>query len=1104
MYPTVIKNNTLQKRIICILFSIVFLNFLHAQKMHLYGDSLQKLWPVFPKLVLNQGANSFITVKPSDGTLKSISTIVKVDTSGKTIWTAYPTNYVAEGIEAGDLTFEQIMADRDSNLYTRLGYTKIAKIRGDNGMVDWIVPLQPLIGTVASMTDYDGESILFLSSKSIDGVVRLQRYKKLNGQNLGYIDLSCPSTGLLGLHTTSNGNIYLVSKDSCYKYTGYNNPVPEWKAKICSNTDKFKSIQRIYEEGNNLIVFGNKEEGFHNGMISCLELQTGYLKWFSKNGGPYDFSLGDFKIKNGFLYTSWKHLYIGSITERCFINKINMTTGEKMWEFNHSFRTQYVILNKAEAMVSLNIDDNEILYLAGYGLPDNETVSRWTFMKIRGSDGTILKKGFIPNSYTDFDYPSGISAKLIGSKLYSTGIMNGYMGAFSSIDTATLTETKTQLYVPTIQYTSSIIGIQNLSTNKKIILKKIGKSLKIEVADLYLNKIWEKTIGDTTYPYQGIDMLGVNSVSKTIFTPYRKYLWASSSNFYYTPTISDSFYLTVFDSIGNIGASYKQKDEPYQNPYQFFQDSVNRTWFGKRVGNEVYASPVPSLNYSIGGRNNPKPYNLIKPATFFPYSKDTILFFIEPQSGFSLKPALMKSSPPYHYGNTRFWYWPSLSIKWFNSVERETKDVFYVAAKDSSLNDLVFKYRLSDSTILWSKKFDSTIVTLKGYVLNGSYYALSRQKNITLVRKFDGTNGNILWTHSVYIPPGHTFKAEDFAISLQRQKITITGFLVDTLLKEFSKVHFLSLDTSGNVILSQIMEGNGGWQNKGLSVLIGQDGQTLISGQITNNVKGYSGFIYEVDSSSLTINIPKPLVKNILPNICSNSVEKKGKLQNPPQHPYVISIIMNNNLTLPFNWSDSSFSYPVTTIGNNSISVSYIYNTSSSIKDTSFFVTATPLPGNSPIINANQLSAVANGDSYQWFRNNVVITGEINKFLNISQSGDYSYTYTVNGCVSAISPPTNVILTSIVDRFNNNAIISIFPNPTSGFLSIKNLNSTHQYRIQIFDMFGKEIINFKAQPERGIVETHLSNINAGVYILRLWDSTNKTVLGNQQITIINK
>ncbi len=1092
----------MKTRITCLLFFILFFNFLYAQKMHLFSDTLQKLWPAFPKLVLNQGINSYISVKPTDGTLRTISAIVKVDTSGKTLWTAYPTNYVDAGIEAGDLSFEQIMLGRDSNLYCRIGYNKIAKIRGNNGITDWIVPLQPLVGTVADMVDYDPESILFVSAKSNDTIVRLQRYKKLNGQNLGYLDISCPGMGFLGIHIASNGNIYLVNKDSCYKYTGYNNPTLEWKVKTCTNTDKFMSIQRVYQEGNNLIIFGNKESGFHNGMISCIDFPTGTLKWFSKNGGSYDFSLGDFKIKNGFLYATWRHLYVGSISERCFINKINMNTGEKMWEFNHAFRTQTVILNKAEAMVSLDIDDHEVLYLAGYGLPDNETISRWSFMKVRGADGAILKKGFIPGSYTDFDNPLGISAKIVGNKFYSTGLMPSYMGAYSSADTSDLTPGKSQLYVPTIQYTSSVTGIKNVSTNKKIILKKIGKSLKIELTDLYLNKIWEKNIGDTTYPYHAVDMIGVNDNSKAIFTTYRKHLWASSGNFYFPKNSSDSFYLTIFDSIGNVMNSYKQKDDPYQNPYQFFQDSVNRTWFAKRVGNEVFANNAPSPVYGIGGRNNPRPYTLIKPTTFFPYTKDTILFFIEPQSGFSTKPALMKSSQPYHYGNTRFWYWPSLSIKWFNSVERESKDVFYIAAKDSSLKDLIFKYNLSDSTLVWSKKFDSTIVTLKGYALKGSYYSLSIQANKTFIRKFDGSNGNVLWTHFIPIPPGHTFKAEDFGMSLQRQKLTITGYITDTLLNSFSKIYILTLDTSGTEIATHLMGGYAAWQNKGLSVLIGQDGQTLVSGQITDSTFGYAGFIFEVDSSSLTLTIPTPQIKDILPAVCSNPVEKKGKLINPLLSPYVTTIVMNNNLTLPFNWSDSSFRYPITTNGYNTIRVSYIYNTSVSFKDTSFVVTATPLSGNTPVINGNQLSAPANGDSYQWFLNSITIAGETNKTISVLQSGAYSYTYAVNGCVSSISPTTNVTLTSIADPFNNNAIITIFPNPTFGPVSLKNLNSSHQYEVQIFDTFGKQVINTITLPKRSIAEFDLQNLVPGTYILRLWDRTKNVLLGNQRITLI--
>ena len=184
-------------------------------------------------------------------------------------------------------------------------------------------------------------------------------------------------------------------------------------------------------------------------------------------------------------------MYVGSIPEKCFISKINISTGVKTWEFNHAFRTQAVSVSKAEAMVSMDIDDNETVFLTGYGLPDNHTAVSWGFMKIRGSDGAVLKRSFVPASDISQDFPGGFTARLISDKIYTTGIMPGNV-AGGSVDTLDLVPRNTNLYTSSIQYTSSVAGIGNISADKKIIVKKVGKSLKVEMVDPWLTKIWDK------------------------------------------------------------------------------------------------------------------------------------------------------------------------------------------------------------------------------------------------------------------------------------------------------------------------------------------------------------------------------------------------------------------------------------------------------------------------------------------------------------------------------------------------------------------------------------------------------------------------------------
>src|SRR5215470_14678720 len=112
----------------------------HAQQMHLFGDSLLKLKAAIPGQVINQGIYSYIANASTDGSTSSISALIKVDTSGRTIWTSYPTNFIASWLEPVNVAFGQFILGSDNNLYSLFNNGKLGKIRSTNGSIDWMVP----------------------------------------------------------------------------------------------------------------------------------------------------------------------------------------------------------------------------------------------------------------------------------------------------------------------------------------------------------------------------------------------------------------------------------------------------------------------------------------------------------------------------------------------------------------------------------------------------------------------------------------------------------------------------------------------------------------------------------------------------------------------------------------------------------------------------------------------------------------------------------------------------------------------------------------------------------------------------------------------------
>jgi len=1091
--------------------------FARAQSIRYYSDTLIRMHgggaPGAQGYggIIHDGINAYIQGSSTvNGTNNPFSTILKVDTSGNTIWTSSPVNYFAEGNIPVETFFYQFIFGIDRNLYAILynntNIYKLAKIRESNGSVDWIVnlPFNPGSG-LYYIHDYDNNSVVLSQRTATPDTIKLSRYDKATGKSLGVVSIFCPSpvfSSFNQVYIHSSGNIYAVSIDSCYKFNSFTNPTLAWKNRMFPSPVNFERVGKIIVEANNLLVFGQEGTpiGSDNGLLSCMNANTGFVKWVHHNSGPQEMNYGDHKIKNGFLYTTWHHASIGSTTNRCYINKIDTSNGNTTWEFNHPFGAPGFITPAPETMMSIEIDNNETIYLTGYGLPQGYPNSAWGFMKIRGSDGTVLLRTYIPGSDLAISQQEGYRLRLFGNKLYLNGKMT-WKEATGRMDTATMTHENIKIDSAAIQRVSTVVGMANFSVNKKIIVKRIGKSLTVEMQGPFQNKLWEKPLGDTLKRYEGFDRISVNDFTKRIFITYRRYVHTNYNNYFFDyNTAPDSTFLHLYDSTGVLTNTYRYQEIVPSPPYQFFRDSINRTWMSIRYDSALSSNTYPGLFGSIGGKHHNWQYPLIKPETYFPLKLDTVLFFIEPGSQYSARPALMKAWPPYNFFAKRLWEWPSFHIKWFNTVERQGLDNFYVFAKDSSDRDLIFRYRYSDSTVVWSKTHQSDTITIKGFAHNDGLYTVSAGSYKVFLRRYNATNGSISWTVPVNLSANQVFNVVDFALSRQRNKLTIAGYIVDTMIKDMSKASVLTYDTAGNLINNFSTPNYKAWKNKGISVLIGQDGQTLVSGQTTDSVYGYAGFIYEVDTTSL-ISAPLPQIINITTPVCSSPTFKTGKLSNPMPPPFVVSVVMDNTVTLPYNPADSSFQYSIAAAGNHTIRVTYSFNTYSIFKDSSFVVVATPAAGALPSQNGNILTAPASGSSYQWYLNGNPISGATNNTYTITQNGIYSYTYTVNNCTSPVSPGLNALLTAIVDPSTGNIIV-IYPTPAKNSLFISNLNAGSVYGFKISDESGRVVQNYFTFHGTTTKEIDLSRLQGGLYILELWNARKNTLIGNKKIVVV--
>ncbi|WP_118952230.1 T9SS type A sorting domain-containing protein [Taibaiella helva] len=131
------------------------------------------------------------------------------------------------------------------------------------------------------------------------------------------------------------------------------------------------------------------------------------------------------------------------------------------------------------------------------------------------------------------------------------------------------------------------------------------------------------------------------------------------------------------------------------------------------------------------------------------------------------------------------------------------------------------------------------------------------------------------------------------------------------------------------------------------------------------------------------------------------------------------------------------------------------------------------------------LTANANGATYQWLdcSNNTEISGANGKSFSPTASGDYKVVVTLNGC-SDTSMCQNVNLNGIVQpAFAKH--IQLYPNPASGQLNIGYSSALPFDKAEIMDITGRNIRIFTLKDRSGHVTIGLTQLKAGVYLLKL-------------------
>jgi hypothetical protein len=189
---------------------------------------------------------------------------------------------------------------------------------------------------------------------------------------------------------------------------------------------------------------------------------------------------------------------------------------------------------------------------------------------------------------------------------------------------------------------------------------------------------------------------------------------------------------------------------------------------------------------------------------------------------------------------------------------------------------------------------------------------------------------------------------------------------------------------------------------------------------------------------------------------------------------YVASITGNYNVTIALN-TNSATSTPITVITQPAPNA-----------------TITP-SGTQQIPSGGSLTLTANTGSsysYQWFKNNEIIAGEIASSYIATTAGNYTVEV-FNGCynLSTATIVTSNLVTNVNDVSNK---IILSPNPNKGIFNIKNAENSN---LIIYNELGQIIKNDCIKSN----DFQISLIQKGVYFIRITGSNGE--LSNKKVII---
>lgn len=139
----------------------------------------------------------------------------------------------------------------------------------------------------------------------------------------------------------------------------------------------------------------------------------------------------------------------------------------------------------------------------------------------------------------------------------------------------------------------------------------------------------------------------------------------------------------------------------------------------------------------------------------------------------------------------------------------------------------------------------------------------------------------------------------------------------------------------------------------------------------------------------------------------------------------------------------------------------------------------------------------SSGDNYQWFRDNLAISGATNQVLETSENGTYTVDVTIDGCTGrANNLEVTILVTGLEDDVTFSKTVNVFPNPVRNELSIGISNPVMgEHGFNVYNADGRLIrqeSRFKDQTDQTFT-FDISSMSDGNYLIQVVSPKGSTV-----------